>query len=100
MHPFPDKKTPASLERKVKIQAGKTKLLFNVAADDRGDWKLKVLVNGQEIKTLIVDHEKPRWKSVEIDLAKFEGQEITLRLEAHASDWHMEFAYWQSITLE
>jgi putative membrane-bound dehydrogenase-like protein len=99
MHPFPDKKTPASLERKVKIEAGKTKLQFNVAADDRGDWKLKVLVNGQEIKTLIVDHEKPRWKSLEIDLAKFEGQEITLRLEAHASDWHMEFAYWQGITL-
>lgn len=100
MHPFPDKKTPASLERKVKIQAGKTKLKFNVAADDRGDWKLKVMANGQEIKTLIVDHEKPRWKSVEIDLAKFEGQEITLNLEAHANGWNMEFAYWQGITLE
>lgn len=100
MHPFPDKKTPASLERKVKIQAGKAKLKFNVAADDRGDWKLKVLVNGQEIQTLAVDHEKPRWKSVEIDLAKFEGQEITLNLEAHANGWYMEFAYWQGITFE
>ncbi len=100
MHPFPDKKTPASLERKVKIQAGKTKLKFNVAADDRGDWKLKVMANGQEIKTLIVDHEKPRWKSMEIDLAKLEGQEIMLNLEAHANGWYMEFAYWQGITLE
>lgn len=100
MHPFPDKMTPASLERKVKIEAGKTKLEFNVAADDRGDWKLKVMANGQEIKTLPVDHEKPRWKSLEIDLAKFEGQEITLNLEAHANGWNMEFAYWQGITLE
>ncbi len=100
MHPFPDKKTPASLERKVKIEAGKTKLKFNVAADDRGDWKLKVLANGQEIKTLIVDHEKPRWKSVEINLANFDGQEITLSLEAHANGWYMEFAYWQGITQE
>jgi putative heme-binding domain-containing protein len=100
MHPFPDKKTPASLERKVKIEAGKTKLKFNVAADDRGDWKLKVMANGQELQTLIVDHEKPRWKSLEIDLTKFEGQEITLNLEAHANGWNMEFAYWQGITLE
>jgi hypothetical protein len=58
------------------------------------------MANGQEIKTLIVDHEKPRWKSLEIDLAKFGGQKITLNLEAHANGWYMEFAYWQGITLE
>lgn len=100
MHPFPDKKTPASLERKMKIEAGKTKLKFSVAADDRGDWLLKVLVNGQEVKTVTVDHEKPRWKVVEVNLAKFTGQEVTLRLEAHASGWAWEFAYWGGITLE
>lgn len=98
MHPFPDKKTPASLERKVKIE--KTRLKFSVAADDRGDWLLKVLVNGQEVKTVTVDHEKPRWKDVEVDLAKWKGQDITVRLEAHASDWAWEFAYWGGITLE
>lgn len=100
MHPFPDKKTPASLERTVKIEAGKTKLKFSVAADDRGDWLLKVWVNGQAVKEMPVDHEKPRWKDVEVDLAKFAGQEVTLRLEAHASDWAWEFAYWGGITLE
>ena len=83
MHPFTDKKTPTSFERKLKVE--KTKLTFNVAADDRGDWLVKVLVNGQEVKTMTVDHEKPRWKTVEVDLAKFAGQEVTLRLEAHAS---------------
>jgi hypothetical protein len=98
MHPFTDKKTPASLERQMKVE--KTKLKFSVAADDRGDWLAKVLINGQEIKAVTVDHEKPRWKTVEVDLAKWKGQDITLRLEAHATGWAWEFAYWHGITLE
>jgi putative membrane-bound dehydrogenase-like protein len=98
MHPFTDKKTPASLERQMKVE--KTKLTFRVAADDRGDWIVKALVNGQEVKAVTVDHEKPRWKTVEVDLAKWKGQDITLRLEAHANGWAWEFAYWHGITLE
>jgi hypothetical protein len=81
MHPFPDKKTPASFERKLKVEAGKTKLKFSVAADDRGDWIVKAVVNGQVVKEMAVDHEKPRWKTVEVDLAKWKGQEVTVRLE-------------------
>ena len=73
---------------------------FSVAADDRGDWILKATVDGVVVKELAVDHEKPRWKTVEIDLTKFSGQEITLRLEAHASGWSWEFAYWSGIVLE
>jgi putative membrane-bound dehydrogenase-like protein len=98
MHPFPDKKTPASFERKMKIE--KTKLKFSVAADDRGDWIIKAVVNGQVVKEVVVAHEKPRWKTVEVDLAKWKGQEVTLRLEAHANGWSMEFSYWNEITLE
>lgn len=100
VHPFPDKKTPASFERKLKVEPGKTKLTATVAADDRGDWTLKAVVNGEVIKELTVDHEKPRWKTLEIDLSKFAGQEVTLRLEAHANGWSMEFAYWAGIKLE
>ena len=98
MHPFPDKKTPARFERKMKVE--KTKLKFSVAADDRGDWIVKAVVNGQVVKEVAVDHEKPRWKTVEVDLAKWKGQEVTVRLEAHASDWAWEFAYWGGITRE
>ncbi len=98
LHPFTDKKTPASFERQLKVE--KTKLKFSVAADDRGDWLVKVLVNGQEVKAVTVDHEKPRWKAVEVDLAKWKGQDVTLRLEAHANGWAWEFAYWHGITLE
>jgi len=107
MHPFPDKKTPASFERKLKIEPGKTKLTATVAADDRGDWTLKAVVNGQVVKEMTVDHEKPRWKTVEVNLLKelglmgtFPNEEVTVRLEAHANGWNMEFAYWAGITLE
>lgn len=100
MHPFPDRKSPASFERKLKIEVGKKKLKFSVAADDRGDWIVKAAVNGQVVNEMPVDHERPRWKTVEVDLAKFIGQEVTVRLEAHASEWSWEFAYWHGITLE
>ncbi|MCF7788412.1 MAG: c-type cytochrome, partial [Prosthecobacter sp.] len=100
IHPFPDKKTPASFERKLKIEPGKTKLTATVAADDRGDWTLKAVVNGKVVKELNVDHEKPRWKTLDIDLSKFVGQEVTLRFEAHANGWSMEFAYWAGIEIE
>jgi len=33
-------------------------------------------------------------------LAKFKGQEVTLRLEAHPNGWSMEFSYWNGITLK
>jgi len=100
MHPFPDKKTPASFERKMKVEAGKTKLKIQVAADDRGDWILKATVNGQEVKKVVVDHEKPRWKVINVDLSKFVGQEVPISLEVHANGWAYEFAYWGGITLE
>ena len=52
------------------------------------------------VKEVAVDAEKPRWKRVEVDLAAFVGQEVTVRLEAHASGWNWEFAYWHGIGLE
>ncbi|MBN8417746.1 MAG: hypothetical protein J0L73_02375 [Verrucomicrobia bacterium] len=46
-----------------------------------------------------MDHEKPPWKTIEVDLSKFSGQQITLLLESHANGWNMVFAYWGSFTL-
>ncbi len=100
VHPFADKTTPASFERVWKVDAGKTKLGVDVAADDRGDWVMKAVVNGKVVKEMVVDAEKPRWKRVEVDLTAFVGQEVTVRLEAHATGWNWEFAYWHGIGLE
>ena len=97
MHPFTDKKTPASLEFKGKAKA---KLKLSVAADDRGDWMLKVIVNGQELKQLRVDHEKPRWKEVTVDFSAYTGKDVTVRLEGHPTGWAWEFGYWSEVKWE
>lgn len=100
MHPFEDKKTPASLEQKLVIDAAKPKLKFSVAADDRGDWLLKVVSGGKQIKELVVDHESPRWKDVLLDFSDQAGKELVIRLEAHPDDWAWEFSYWSNIRWE
>ena len=69
VHPFADKTTPASFERVWMVEAGKTRLAVDVAADDRGDWVMKAVVNGKVVKEVSVDAEKPRWKQVEIHVS-------------------------------
>ena len=100
MHPFEDRKTPASLERKFKVDAAKHTLKFAVAADDRGDWELVVMVNGKEAKKMPVDHDKPRWKEVSIDLGSRTDMDVTVRLEGHATGWSWEFGYWADVRVE
>ena len=100
VHPFPDKKTPAAFEQKFKVEPGKTQLTFAVAAHERGDWEMRVMVNGQTAKKLAVDHGEPRWKKVAVDLNPWLGQEVTVRLESHATGWSYEFAYWHGIELK
>ena len=100
LHPFPDRHSPAALERKVKVDASHAKLKVRVAADDRGDWQLQVKVDGRELRRLDVTHDEPRWKDVMMDLSPFAGKEVTIRLEAHATGWSFEFAYWADLRLE
>jgi len=100
MHPFPDKKTPTALERKLTVDAAKHSLKFAVAADDRGDWELVVKADGKVLKKMPVNHEKPRWQEIGIDLGAYAGKEVTLRLEGHATGWSYEFGYWADIRME
>ena len=64
------------------------------------DTLLLPVVNGQVVKEATVDHDKPRWKDLEVDLSGFVDQEITVRLEGHANGWSMEFGYWGGVTWE
>jgi hypothetical protein len=89
-----------SLDHKGIINPNKPRLRFSVAADDRGDWELRVLVNGKEVKRQLIDHEKPSWKDIDLDLSSHQGKEVELRLEAHATRWFMEFGYWHQVRWE
>ncbi len=70
---------------------------FYVAADDRGDWELRVLADGKQLKKQLVDKSGERWKRIEVDVTPFAGKTIALKLENAANDWNFEFAYWAEI---
>ncbi|MBL9137809.1 MAG: dehydrogenase [Verrucomicrobiales bacterium] len=92
---------PAVLERSLAIpQEGRAVLRLLAAAHDQGDWELRILVNGQEQLRREVNHEVPRWKAVEVDLSRFAGRTVAVRLENRANDWAWEFGYWSSLRLD
>jgi putative membrane-bound dehydrogenase-like protein len=91
----------SALERTIAVPAtGGAKLTFAVAAHERGDWQLRVLVNGKPVHEQRVDRTGGVWKPVSVDLGAFAGQTVKLRLENTANDWAWEFGYWSDVRLE
>jgi hypothetical protein len=95
-----DRTTPATLERTLEIPAGKPILNLEVAADEKGDWELRAFADGQLLHKQVVNNEGERWKRVSIDLSKFAGKKVTLRLENFPNNWSYEFGYWSDIELK
>ena len=59
-----------SLEREIAVPAGKKTILrFFVAPTSRGDWELRVQVDGKERHKLNVTPPNADWKEVKIDLS-------------------------------
>jgi hypothetical protein len=101
IHPFEDRKTPAKLTRDLTLPAGKSSALkFAVASHDKGDWELRVTVNGKEAKRQTIGHEGERWTKIEIDLSSWKGRKVALSLENHATEWMYEFSYWSNVRVE
>jgi putative membrane-bound dehydrogenase-like protein len=99
-HPF-DRQKPAALERTTEIPAGqKTVLSFEVAAHEQGDWELRVLADSELLRKEVIDRKGDRWKQIRIDLSRFAGQKIKLRLENAANDWQWEFGFWSNLELK
>ncbi|HMJ91000.1 MAG TPA: hypothetical protein VK530_14350, partial [Candidatus Acidoferrum sp.] len=98
-HPV-SRSTPSTVERTVELPQGRrTALSFDVAADERGDWQLRVLVDGKELKHQRIDKTGERWKHIEVDLTPWAGKSVALRLENAANDWNFEFGYWADLQL-
>ncbi|HTG45246.1 MAG TPA: dehydrogenase, partial [Verrucomicrobiae bacterium] len=96
-HPF-DEGKPATITRILNVPAGrKTTLTFNVAAHNQGDWMLRVYAGDQLLKEQLIGHDGERWKTVSVDLSKYAGSKVPLRLENKANNWDWEFGYWHNI---
>ncbi|MFM8360696.1 MAG: dehydrogenase, partial [Verrucomicrobiota bacterium] len=96
-----DERTPAAIVRVLTLPAGsRAGLRFSVAAHEQGDWQLRVLADGELIHQRVVDHDAPRWKDVRLDLSRFGGRRVVLRLENAANDWRWEFGHWADLRIE
>ncbi len=98
LHPFPDKKSPSHLSRKLEVpSAGKPVLTFDAAAKDGHDWDLVIRINGKEVKRESINAKDGVWKSQSLDLTPWQGQTIEIQLENHPTGWSWEFSYWSEL---
>lgn len=97
-HPHSNQK-PAALVRRIRVGNGPATLSFAVASHERGDWDLRVWVDGQRVLEQPVTAGPIRWQTVKVDLSKYAGREVELRLENAASGWSWEFGYWADLTV-
>lgn len=98
-HPY-DGKTPASLARSLQLPSDRRmELRFAVASHEKGDWEVRVLVDGEKIHSESVRTSGKGWKEVVVDLGAYAGRRIVLRLENVATDWNYEFGYWADLAI-
>lgn len=82
-------------------QCQQATLNLSVAAAEKGDWHLIVLVNGKERHQSMIrrDGDKVVWHDIAIDLTDLVGQSATIELRNRANDWTDEFGYWNAAEL-
>lgn len=92
---------PARLARRLTIPPENPKLRLNVAANHRppGDWKLRATVDGTPLSADLLVEGKDGWRDVDYDLQSFAGREATVEIEAWATGWFYEYAFFDSIEI-
>lgn len=98
-HPYSDDK-PSALESVADIPKGGATLTIEAASHERGTWEIRVFVQGEMLKRQTIDRESGIWRTVSVDLSKFAGRRVNIRVENAANDWSYEFGYWGSLKLE
>ncbi|HPA03528.1 MAG TPA: hypothetical protein PLB67_03775, partial [Candidatus Hydrogenedentes bacterium] len=97
LHPVSPEE-PAAIEAALDVPAGAKALVATVASDNRGDFLLRVLVNGQLAHESLIDT-KGKWQEVAVDLTPYAGKTVQVRVENAANDWRFEAASIASIAV-
>ena len=98
-HPL-DRKKPCYLLRELEVPKGKkTHLQLKVSHHPHGDWQLRVLAGKELLVDQVVSAKTvtDEWLDVTVDLSKYAGTQIQLRIENRANDWQNEWAYWHEV---
>ncbi len=96
---------PAALEARVTLPKGSPRLVLSVASwpePSNSDWELRVLADGNEVAREVI-HSPGKWRNVSVDLSRYAGRTVRLRLENAAgggSPWSYEGGYWSRIRVE
>ena len=70
-----------------------------ITHDTRGDWKLIVKADGDELLEKKINPETVDngWAELEVDLSKMAGKSVLLELVNQADGWSFEAGYWAEI---
>jgi len=99
LHPV-SRDAPAVIEARLAVPAEPDpELVVEVASDTRGDFLLRICLDGRLAKETVVDT-AGKWQTIRVGLAAFAGKTVTVRLENHADDWSWEAAYLDTIVVE
>ena len=94
-HPL-SQTVPCVLSRKIEVPVGKKTMLdLEVTNHPKGNWKLGVMINGNQ--ALNKDIEETKWQHIQIDLTKYAGKSVTIELQNRATGWFNDAAYWSQI---
>jgi hypothetical protein len=98
---FPRDIRPCWLEREVQIPGGGAELTLNVGSVPDEPWRLQVLINDDSVLTQVVTldaaEKKAQYQDVHIDLSKYAGQNVKIRLYQWLVDSKAPgSAYWRS----
>jgi len=94
-HPL-SQTVPCVLSRKIEVPVGKKTMLdLEVTNHPKGNWKLGVMINGNQV--LSKDIEETKWQHIRMDLTKYAGKSVTIELHNRATGWFNEAAYWSQI---
>lgn len=113
---FPRDTRPCMLERTVQIPSGNPKLDLEIGSLQDRPWRLQVFVDDDNVKTEIVGKEDtintrdvppnaeaavPNWATVNVDLSKYAGKSVKLRLYQWLVNNRIPgAAYWRSAKVE
>lgn len=89
------------LRRTIKLDHQKA-LSFDAGVDEKRAWRLEVYINNNKMLNKIINGEMHKWQNINIDISKYQGSTVTIRLYQRVLVPGKEAgnAYWKNIEIK